>query len=326
MYNKKKNLKDMLEGKVHAHIPISFFQHFPREDTLGNRCIDAHIRFWKETDFDFIKIMHDGLSAPIDLSATGLEQLKEYRPCYDKNPYVKEYIKRAIGVNRGLGREIDSYCNVFSPITLFRRIEGNRWKSFFAKEPQAVRDILLYMAEDLAYMCKQMLTEAGCIGIFLAMQGAESGEFTPEEYTCYIGESDRYLIDVMEEYSSYNILHFCGWNGIPNQLELWRELPGCVVNWDTHVENLSLPEGRKYFGMRPCMGGFDNRRDGILYSGTRSQVETETIRIIEEYVSAFGDTTGLILGGDCSYLPDFETERFQWVTETVRKWEREHDG
>lgn len=325
MYDKKENLKNMLEGKAYEHIPISFFQHFPREDTLGKCCIDAHIRFAEETDFDFLKIMHDGLSAPIDLGVVSLEQLKEYRPAYNRNSYVRDFLVRAEGVNERLEGRLPSYCNIFSPITLFRRIEGNIWKTFFAQNPRQVRDILMYMSEELGYLCKELLTKTGCMGIFLAMQGAEMGEFTPEEYECYIAESERYLIEIMEEYSAYNILHFCGWNGIPNQLELWRQYPGRVVNWDTHVEKLSLAEGRKYFGRRVVMGGFDNRRDGVLYSGTQAQVEEETVRIIEDYVNAFGDSSGLILGADCSYLSDFETKRFGWVTETVRKWECEHN-
>lgn len=324
MYDKKKNLRDMLEGKTHEHIPVSFFQHFPAQDTLGTRCIDAHIDFYKETDFDFIKIMHDGLSAPIDLTAASLEVLKEYRPLLHESPYGKEYLKRAVGVNDKLKGDIDTYCNIFSPFTLFRRIEGKRWRQFFARDPRAVRDILLYMAEDIAWLCKKMIEEAGCTGIFLAFQGAEQGEFTPEEYAAYIAESDRRIISEAEQHSSCNILHFCAWDGIPNQLGLWKDYPGRVINWDTHVENLSLSQGRRYFGMRLCMGGFDNRRNGILYSGSRSDVEEETIRIIEEYWQSFGNTDGLMLGGDCSYLPDFETERFRWVTETVRRWEKEH--
>lgn len=31
---------------------------------------------------------------------------------------------------------------------------------------------------------------------------------------------------------------------------------------------------------------------------------------------------GLMLGADCSFLPDFETQRFCWVTDELRNWER----
>ena len=321
MYDKRSNLHNMLEGKRYEHIPISFFQHFPTEKTQGENCVEEQIRFYRQTDFDFIKIMHDGLSAPINLSANSLEELRQYRPLKGSNSYVAAYLERAKRINERLNGEIDTYCNVFSPFTLFRRIGEDKWKGFYHQNPEAVRDILLFMGEDLAYLCEKLLTEAGCTGIFLALQGAEKGLFSEEAYRMHVRESDLRVLKSAEEYSSYNILHFCGWNGIPNQLELWRDYPGNTVNWDVHVEKLSLSDGRKYFGMRNCFGGLDNRREGILYRGTREEVESETIRVLEQYRETFGSTEGLMLGGDCSYLPDFETERFGWVAETVRKWE-----
>lgn len=322
-YDKKQNLRDMLNQKPHPHIPVSFFQHFPVEDTKGRRCVDAHLQFARQTNFDFLKIMHDGLTAPVTLTPASFGELQEYRPLKQRNPYIREYLERAKGVNEGLCGELDTYCNVFSPMTLLRRIGEEKWKSFYKQNPTAMRDILLFMGEDIAYLCEKLLTEAGCMGIFLALQGAERGFLNPEEYLETVQESDKIVIQSAEAHSSYNMLHFCGWNGIPNQLELWREYPGNVVNWDTHVEKLSLSAGRSYFRMRNCFGGLDNRRGGILYAGTRKEVEAETIRILEDYKNTFGSTDGLMLGGDCSYLPDFETERFEWVIQTVRRWEGE---
>ena len=75
--------------------------------------------------------------------------------------------------------------------------------------------------------------------------------------------------------------------------------------------------------MRNCLGGFDNRRGKLLYSGTQEEIRQETRHILETYRRTFGNTDGLMLGADCSFLPDFETERFCWVTEALREWERE---
>ena len=76
--------------------------------------------------------------------------------------------------------------------------------------------------------------------------------------------------------------------------------------------------GRKYFGMRPVMVGFDNRKNGLLYCGSQAQVEEETRRIIEMYRRTFGSTDTLILGADCSFLTDFSPERFRWVLDTAK--------
>jgi uroporphyrinogen decarboxylase len=178
------------------------------------------------------------------------------------------------------------------------------------------------MGEDIAYLTEKIIQEAGCLGVFLALQGAESGMFTPEEYLDIVAPSDRLVVDTAADCSAYNILHYCGWNGIKNQLELWKDYRGNTVNWAIYVEELSLPEGRRYFGMKNCLGGFDNRRTELLYRGTRDQIEAETIRIVEQYQEAFGSCEHLMLGADCSFLTDFETERFRWVTQALQKWEK----
>lgn len=326
IYDKKDNLRRMLEGESYEHIPVSFFQHFLPQDTRGEACVEAHVKFYEKTRFDFLKIMHDGLTAPVDLHIQTLSQLKEYRSVREKNPYIQEYLERAGRINDRLSDRVYTFCNVFSPFTLLRRIGDEKLQSFIREDAQAVRDALCFLGEDLAYLSSHLIEDAGCLGIFLAMQGAEEGLLEPDWYREYVRPSDLQVLEAANQASSCNMLHFCGWNQMQNQLELWRDYPGKVVNWAIYVEKLSIPEGRRYFGMRDCLGGFDNRRGQVLYAGNYSQVEKETWRILEEYYQVFHSMKGLMIGGDCSYLTDFDTERFQWVTDAVRSWETEHDG
>ena len=325
MVQKKENLRRMLEGQPHEHIPVSFFQHLKPEELHGEACVKAHIRFYKQTDPDFLKIMHDGLTAPVDLGLTSLEELKAYRPIKGQNPYIREYLERALRINESLADETDTYSNIFSPFTLLRRIGDDRLLGFLREDPQAVKDALLFMGEDLAYLSEKLIQEAGCLGIFLAMQGAENGLFTPEEFADYIAPSEQLVLSAAQESSPYNILHFCGWNQIKNQLELWRDYPGNTVNWAVYVEQLPLAEGRKYFGMRNCMGGFDNRRGKLLYSGTKEEIRRETTNILETYRNAFGSTDGLILGKgkkDGQNFGPVKRIRYSLRITAGRKWRR----
>lgn len=143
MVQKKENLRRMLEGQPHEHIPVSFFQHLKPEELHGEACVKAHIRFYKQTDPDFLKIMHDGLTAPVDLGLTSLEELKAYRPIKGRNPYIREYLERALRINESLLEETDTYSNIFSPFTLLRRIGDDRLLGFLREDPQAVKDALL---------------------------------------------------------------------------------------------------------------------------------------------------------------------------------------
>ena len=169
-YQKKENLRQMLEGKPHAHVPVSFFQHLNPWELSGEACVEAHIRFCRRTEPDFLKIMHDGLTAPVDLNLTELSELKAYRPGFQNNPYIRKYLDRAARINDRLAGDTDTWCNVFSPFTLLRRIGEERFFTFFREDPQAIRDVLLFLGEDLAYLSRKLIEDAGCMGIFLALQ------------------------------------------------------------------------------------------------------------------------------------------------------------
>ena len=129
------------------------------------------------------------------------------------------------------------------------------------------------------------------------------------------------VLEAANEASDCNILHFCGWNQVKNHLQVWKDYPGRVLNWATCVEELTLEDGREYFGGRIVMGGFDNRRGRLLYSAGREAVEAETRKLVDVYRVRYKTDDGLMIGADCSFLTDFETERFNWVTEALKKYE-----
>lgn len=112
--------------------------------------------------------------------------------------------------------------------------------------------------------------------------------------------------------SENNILHCCGWAGDENRVEVWQDYPAKAVNWAVYVENMTLPEGKEFFGGKCVLGGFDNRKDGVLYSGTKEEVQKEAVRLVTEA----GDI-GVIIGADCTLPSDIPVERMKWVREAL---------
>ena len=74
------------------------------------------------------------------------------------------------------------------------------------------------------------------------------------------------------------------------------------------MEEMSLGEGKEFFGGRCVLGGFDNRKSGVLYSGSREEIEAETEKLVKE-----AGVKGVMIGADCSLPSDIATERFKWV-------------
>ena len=224
--DKKENLRCALTGQPHDWVPASFFFHLKPHELEGEACTRFHVDFYRKTDVDFLKVMHDGLTAPCTLSPRGLWELKDYRPGRESNAYVSAYLDRVCRVSDALGGDAAVYANIFSPFTLLRRIGEERLLSYIREDASAVRDVLCRMAEDIGWMAEQMVKKAGCMGNFLAFQGAESNLFSVEEYGNWIQESDRILLDAANQASPYNILHFCGWNQVKNRVEGLPRLRG----------------------------------------------------------------------------------------------------
>lgn len=314
---KKERLEAALQGRPLDRPPVSFWRHFAGEDAQGKRCVERHVEFYRATDLDFVKVMHDGLTAPCSLDVHGIEDLKAYRPGGRDNPYVRDYLERAKGVVDAVGGEVHVYANVFAPLTLLRRFGDERLRYYVRTDEAVVRGALDALSEDLALLCQLLVREAGCFGVFAAFQGAEVSRYSDEEFLRIVRPSDLKMLHAANEASDWNILHFCAWDEITNNLERWRDYPGRAVNWAVHVEGLSLAEGREFFDGKAVMGGFDNRRGKLLYSGSREEIAAETRRIVQDYEAAVGTRQGLIVGADCSFLTDFYTERFNWVTEAL---------
>ena len=46
------------------------------------------------------------------------------------------------------------------------------------------------------------------------------------------------------------------------------------------MEDMDLNVGRDFFNTNFVFGGFDNRKNGVLYSGTLDEIKSETIKFI----------------------------------------------
>ena len=158
-----------------------------------------------------------------------------------------------------------------------------------------------------------MMTEAGCDGVYYCVQGGEKDRMTGEMYRAYITPSDKSVLSHANKFSPYNILHCCGWAGIPNRLENWQDYPAKVINWAVFIENMDLVRGRAFFGGKTVMGGCDNRKSGVLYTGSRQQVQS----FVRSLAASFDSDTGYIIGADCTLPGDIGIERIDWVVEAL---------
>ena len=298
--------------------PVGFWFHFQAEQGVGEACVQAHLDYYNHIDVDMVKIMCDSYFDYPNPVAKAVKEPKDWyamKPLGKDSPFIREQVERARAVKAGLKDDMVVIYNVFAPFSLIRFGVGDDLvMDHLRREPEAIAYALDVIAQDCCTLSELLITDAGIDGIYYCVQGGEKNRFTPEEYRRLITPTDKRVLEHANRFSETNVLHCCGWAGIPNHLEVWQDYPAKAVNWACFVENMNLVEGMKFFGGRCVLGGFDNRPQGVLYSGTREEVEAETARLIQR-----AGKTGVILGADCTLPATVDVNRFSWVVEAASR-------
>lgn len=298
--------------------PVGFWFHFQAEQGVGEACVQAHLDYYNHIDVDMVKIMCDSYFDYPNPVAKAVKEPKDWyamKPLGKDSPFIREQVERARAVKAGLKDDMVVIYNVFAPFSLIRFGVGDDLvMDHLRREPEAIAYALDVIAQDCCTLSELLITDAGIDGIYYCVQGGEKNRFTPEEYRRLITPTDKRVLEHANKFSDTNVLHCCGWAGIPNNLEIWQDYPAKAVNWACFVENMNLVEGMKFFGGRCVLGGFDNRPQGVLYSGTREEVEAETARLIQR-----AGKTGVILGADCTLPATVDVNRFAWVVEAASR-------
>jgi uroporphyrinogen decarboxylase len=314
--DKRKRMLNAMNQREVDHVPAGFWYHFTGGDAAGEKCVRAHLNFFREIDGDFIKVMSDGyFQYPLAVKIEKASDWYNLKPLGKDHPFIQEQVWRAKRIKEEAGDECCVFYNVFAPFSSIRFGAGDDLVMRHIREDKAaVMYALDVIAKDNAALSELLLTEAKNEGVYYCVQGGELDRFGYSEYREMITPSDLFVLKHANRYSENNMLHMCGWAGIKNRLEIWRDYPAKTVNWAVHVEEVSLEQGREYFGGPSVLGGFQNVRPGILYYGTKAQIKKRT----KDIITAFG-RKGLILGGDCSFPGEICHEHFHWVIEASRE-------
>lgn len=320
MMDKRTRVLNALNQREVDHVPVGLWYHFYNEEAQGDRCVEAHLQYYRETDLDFLKVMNDGFTAyPFPQGIDTPEDWYRLRPLAPDDPFIEGQVERAAKVVQAMGKERCVFYNVFAPLPVLRMTFGyDRIQEDIRQNKNAVLYALDTIAYSLSLLVRRLITEAGCDGIYYPVQGAEYGRFTPEEYRQLIEPSNLYVLQQANRYSDNNILHCCGWAGAQNQVEVWKDYPAKCVNWAIYVEKLSAIEGRNLFQGRACLCGFETlwsqgKLQGLIYEGTKEEIQAYTRSLIADF-----GKRGLLLGGDCTLDASIDLERIRWIVEAAR--------
>lgn len=331
--SRKQLVLDAFDNKKVDRVPTGFWFHFaegaelfnaPSDPSIITKNIEGHKRFFNEYHPDFIKLMSDGYFGYPNEAVKNVKtaaDLSTVKPIGADHPWITaqaELVKKLTDI---FGDEVATFYNIFSAATFFRFLIGGpneangekRLADLILEDKEAVKRALDAIASDLAALSDKVIKDGKATGIYLSVKNVQDPRVDSTLYREVVTPSDKKVLAAANDASKYNILHICGYEGSRNDLSVYKDYDVKAINWAVTVEGVSLTEGKKLFGGRTVIGGFNNTKQSPLYIGSQEEIQSITKNLIKEA----GDI-GVIIGADCTIPNDIKPERLAWVREAAQ--------
>jgi uroporphyrinogen decarboxylase len=306
--------------------PVAFWRHVPDVDHTADGLAAAMLAFHRRWDLDLIKVMSSGVYCVEDWGC---------RVAYAGSPFgAKQCTEHAVKARDdwarirvldpgagALGRELEAVRlirkgraddapilhTLFSPLTIARKLAGDRVRDDLRADEAAVRPALEAITGTMIRYARAAL-EAGADGLFFATQTGTPEFVTVEENARWGAPYARRVLEAVRGVATLTLLHIHGRDIYFDQL---AALPVEAVNWHDRLTAPALGEGQRRFG-------------GAVVGGLG---ESTTLRrgpvtaIVEEVRDALRQTAGVgvVVGPGCVVPLDVPDAHLAAVIDTARR-------
>ena len=309
--SRRERLQAAINRQPTDRVPFAVWRHFPAVDRSPAGLAQSTLRFHEHYGSDFLKITPRGGYA---VEAWGCVESEEVLPtghracasCAVKHADDWKRIRALdpasaagwveeletiirLGFDRRIG-DAPVLPTVFSPLSLARKLSGNRLAHDLREHPGIVTGALEAITDTLIKFADLALRE-GVSGIFYSIQTASRSVLDDELYSRFGEPYDRRVLDEIHPRSFLTIVH-C--HGDALMFERLARLPGHVWNWDDRAAGPGLAEGRSLVAGAVC-GGLDQAR--TLLRGTAEEAVEEA----RQAVASVGGA-GVIVAPGCVLL------------------------
>ena len=272
----KERVDRALAGSDTDRPPFTFWYHFGLEKFPGERHAKATLEFHRKFGTDLVKVMSD---FPYPKPAG-----KWFEVRVSANPFP-EQIRALEMIRGGLGGKAHFVETIFNPWNQATKLSSaDEVKRLMQEKPQALLDALEAIGKSEASHARRAIA-AGASGIFLAIDNAQEGILTPEEYRKFSEPFDRMVLDAVRQ-APLNTLHLHG-----DKVRLggfWKGWPAVVINYSIHGTGVPFTAARKNFS-GVLMGGIDERNFRKLSPAeARRQLADARAAAGNKYIAAGG--------------------------------------
>ncbi len=306
--------------------PVAFWRHVPEVDHTAAGLAEAMLAFHRRFDLDLIKVMSSGVYCVEDWgcrvaytgSPNGAKQCVEHAV---KSAGDWARIRELDPGAGALGRELDAVRlivrgrhddapvlhTVFTPLTIARKLAGERLHEDLRARPDAVAPALEAIGRTMARPAAAALA-AGPDGLFVATQTASRDTVTERELIDVELPAARRLLEAAASAGRFVVLHAHGRDVAFDRL---AALPAQAINWH---DRLTAPSLRDALAQTPgaVVGG--------LAEGTTLR-RGPAAAVAAEAADALGQRGGRghIVAPGCVLPLDVPDAHLDAVVEAVRR-------
>lgn len=320
---KRERIAAAIAGQPVDRVPLAFWRHVPEVDHTAKGLADAMLAFHRRWDLDLIKIMSSGVYCVEDWGCTVAYQGSPNgaKACTDHAVKSTADWARLSALDPGagaLGRELEALRlivkgrgddapalhTIFSPLTIARKLAGDRLDADLAAAPEAVEAALQVIAATVTRYAAAAL-EAGADGFFFATQHASRDAISERDFQRHELPYLRRILERLAAGRGFTMLHL---HGKHIYFDACADLPAAILNWHDRLTGPSLAEGRRRGTVAAGLG-----ESGALHRGPVAAVAAEARDAIKQT-----EGRGHVLTTGCVLPLDVPDAHLQAVVDTVR--------
>jgi uroporphyrinogen decarboxylase len=303
---KRERVRAALGRQPVDRLPVAFWRHVPEVDHTARGLAEAMLAFQRRWDLDLIKVMSSGVYCVEDWGC---------RVAYQGSPngaktctqhavrQVSDWAKlKPLDPGQGaLGRELEALRlilkgrsddvpvlhTVFAPLTIARKLAGDRLAGDLREHPEAVLGAL-DLITDTVIRYAGAVAQAGADGIFYATQDASRDVMPEGDHAKFSMPYSWRVLESLKGASLFTMLHI---HGQHIYFDRKATLPVAAINWHDRLTAPSLGDALNRFG-GAAVGGLSEKE--TLVKGPPSAVAAQVADAIRQ-----SGGTGVIVAPGC---------------------------
>jgi uroporphyrinogen decarboxylase len=268
--NKRERLEKTIAGEPVDRAPVALWRHWPGDDQRAADLARSVVAFQRAYDWDFVKITPASSYSVVDYGVTdewqgNIEGTRAYtrrpvsrsldwtelRPLDPMRGALARELDSARLVCEGLGDGVPVLQTVFSPLSQAKHLAGNDLLlRHMRTQPDRLRTALNVLTETTLRFI-EALRRVPVAGIFYAVQHADYGIMSEDEYLAFGAPYDRKILEALPQRWWFNLMHL---HGDAPMFRLTCDFPVQSINWHDREAEPNLLHGKSLFNGAVCGG------------------------------------------------------------------------